>query len=66
MRRQSFHAERMTKAQNRLAFTMWLNGCTDDALCRAEPASLVRSYGLSAEEVGRLIGAQKMARRLAS
>jgi hypothetical protein len=51
MRRQSFHAERMTKAQNRLAFTMWKNSCTDEALAKVTPASIARSYGLDVEFV---------------
>jgi|GEM_PF-2489583 len=56
MRPQRHHAKAvMTRSQNRLAFTMWLNGCTDEALARANPVSLANSYGLDPTTVAKEI-----------
>lgn len=58
----------MTKAQNRTAFVMWLNGCTDHALESAALASLARSYGLDVTfveaEIRKEIGRRKFAAAL--
>jgi hypothetical protein len=65
MRRgEHFPKPQMTRAANRTAFTMWLNGCSDAALDSADPASLARSYGLPADEIARSIDGQKVTRRL--
>ncbi|MET0439186.1 MAG: hypothetical protein ABW043_17005 [Devosia sp.] len=61
MKRQ-FGAHRQTKSQNEVAFRMWLVGCTDEALARAEPESIARSYGLRAPYVAQEITAQKVVR----
>lgn len=66
MRRSRFPSPVMTKAQNRLAFSLWLTGCTDDALARADAASLARSYGLDVADVNRDITRQRFARSAAA
>jgi hypothetical protein len=69
MRRPVHHAKpTMTRAQNRTAFTMWLNGCSDEALGRANSISLGRSYGLEpnfvAAEVVRETGKRRISQAI--
>jgi len=52
----------MTRAANALAFTMWLNGATDEALANADAGSLARSYGLKEQDVQQAITRQQFAR----
>ena len=66
MRRQHHAPPSMTKAQNTLAFTMWKNGCTDEALARSTPASIARSYGLDVEFVSAEIARETRAREYAA
>jgi len=57
-----FPPARMTNVQNRTAFTLWLNGCSDEALNTAKPESLARSYGLQIADVTADIARQKRIR----
>ena len=66
MKRSSFPAPRMTKAQNRLAFVQWLNGCSDTALANADANSLARSYGLPIQDVQQAITRQQFVRSTAA
>jgi len=63
--RPRFQQHKQTKAQNNLAFKMWLSGCSDEALDKAEPSSLARSYGLDVLDVQCAIKGQRVARRFA-
>jgi hypothetical protein len=66
MRANRFAKPQMTKAGNKLAFTLWLNGSTDDALAKADPISLSRSYGLPVEDVNKDIVRQRFLRSAAA
>lgn len=57
-----FHQHKQTKAQNRTAFAMWLNGCSDDALAGCDILSLSRSYGLPIEDVNSAVLRQRLVR----
>lgn len=57
-----FGAAKMTKASNKLAFQMWLNGCTEHALNMASPTSIARSYGLLISDVQNAIAGEQLKR----
>lgn len=59
-----FAPTKMTKAANQRAFKHWLVSCTDEALDRADAASLARSYGLEVLDAHCAIKEQRIKRRL--
>lgn len=56
----------MTRAQNRTLYTLWLYGCSDEALASANPESLARSYGLQIGDVTADIARQVRLRKLSA